>query len=127
MTFKTRREYRGHFEKVHASDSYICPHCDKTFKRKSNWQRHKAEKHKSDASLIVCDLCPYSAPRKSNVDRHKKKVHLGKIQADDPIEADEPIQADKEKRGDERLNEDNPFPNFNVLASKLTDFSNYLS
>ena len=65
-SFSSRRKLKEHDFLHHTSKKYECTECNKSFKRRYDWQRHNREKHEANASNVfkhICDSCDYSTPR----------------------------------------------------------------
>ena len=77
-SFTTRRKFKEHNYKNHTPKIYECTDCNKSFKRRYDWQRHKREKHEVDDTKVSkynCDLCNFITTRKNSLNIHMQSIH----------------------------------------------------
>ena len=76
ISFESKQKLISHRHKFYFKKSHKCPHCDKSFKKRSNWQRHKKEQHGDTKPIFNCALCIYTSTRKHNIEKHMKATHF---------------------------------------------------
>lgn len=54
LSYPTQKNLRLH-EALHATDSLVCPECEKTFRRMASFKAHLAV-HEEDES-VTCEIC----------------------------------------------------------------------
>ena len=65
-----------HKKELHLSlsDPFICEICDKTFKRKYTYEKHR-KSHGNKRELYSCRICKKTYNEKFNLNKHMKKKH----------------------------------------------------
>lgn len=72
-TFINRHRRDSHMKLEHSSN-YICPHCNSTFKKKNQLDRHVVQFHNTPNHK--CDKCSIMFKTNRTLANHYKKVHL---------------------------------------------------